>query len=309
MTNLNTFREALQSQAFTVTAEMGITPQMHADEIIEQAKALLAWADAVQVPDHRHLRPHISNLVIAAHLLKNDIDPIVHMNCRDRNRIAIQSDLLGAHSLGVSGLLLKRGRRLPEGHSSEATGVYDITAIELINSAVAIREGDVLAGKNFPGEPEFFIGTVARVLRNVDDWQPEKLLSRLDAGAQFLQLQICMNPKILQNYMSRLVSVKLTWQCRVFASLAVFSSAEEARALRKSNPDVMVPREVVQRLEKSRDPEQEGIRICAEQLQQVAEISGIAGATVIAPGDPTNIMAAIEASGVYSGRQERKSAT
>ena len=298
MTNLKTFRKALQSQAFTVTAEMGISPQMHADEIIEQAKALSAWADAVQVPDHRHLRPHISNLVIAAHLLKNDIDPIVHMNCRDRNRIAIQSDLLGAHSLGVSGLLLMGGRRLPADHRPKATGVYDINAIELINSAVAIREGDVLAGENLPGEPEFFIGTLGSVLREVDEWQPEKLLSKLDAGAQFIQLQICMNPKSLQNYMSRLVSVKLTWRCRVLASLAVFSSAEEARALRKSIPNVMVPRDVVQRLKNSKDPEQEGIRICAEQLQQVAEIPGIAGATVMAPGDPANIAAAIEASGV-----------
>lgn len=277
---------------------MGISPQMHADEIIKQAKALSTWADAVQVPDHRHLRPHISNLVIAAHLLKNDIDPIVHMNCRDRNRIAIQSDLLGAHSLGVSGLLLMRGSELPAGHSSEAKGVYDINAIELINSAVAIREGDVLAGENLPGEPDFFVGTVARVLREVEEWQPEKLSSKLDAGAQFIQLQICMNPVILQNYMSRLVAVKLTWRCRVLASLAVFSSAEEARALRKSIADVMVPREVVQRLEKSKDPEQEGILICAEQLQQVAEIPGIAGATVMAPGDPANIAAAIEASGV-----------
>jgi 5,10-methylenetetrahydrofolate reductase len=299
MTNLKTFRKALHSQAFTVTAEMGISPQMHADEIIEQAKVLSAWTDVVQVPDHQHLRPHISNLVIAAHLLKNDIDPIVHMNCRDRNRIAIQSDLLGAHSLGVSGLLLMRGRRLPADHRPETTGVYDINAIELINSAAAIREGDVLAGKNLPGEPDFFIGTVARVLREVDDWQPKNLLSKVDAGAQFIQLRICMNPKSLQNYMSRLVSLKLTWRCRMLASLAVFSSADEARALRKSNSDVMVPRDVIQRLKKSKDPEQEGIRICAEQLQQLAEIPGIAGATVMAPGDPANIAAAIEASGVY----------
>ena len=304
MTKLKTFREALQSQAFTVTAEMGISPKMHANEIVEQAKVLSTWADAVQVPDHRHARPHISNLVIAAHLLNNDIDPIVHMNCRDRNRIAIQSDLLGAHSLGVSGLLLMLGRRLPADHSSNATGVYDINAIELINAAAAIREGDVLAGENLPGETDFFIGTVASVLRKVDKWKPIRLLSKSDAGAQFIQLQVCMNSKSLQNYMSRLVAAKLTWRCQVLASLAVFSSADEARLLRKTISDVMVPRDVVQRLKNSKEPKREGIQICAEQLQLVAEIPGIAGVTVMAPGDPAGIAAAIEASGVYRGREE-----
>ena len=198
----------------------------------------------------------------------------------------------------ISGLLLMSGRRLPSDHRPRATGVYDINAIELIKSAAAIREGDVLAGENLPGEPDFFIGTFARVLRDVDEWQPVTLLSKSNAGAQFIQLQVCMNPKSLQNYMSRLVAAKLTWRCQVLASLAVFSSADEARLLRKTISDVMVPRDVVQRLENSKDPKQEGIQICAEQLQLVTEIPGIAGATVMAPGDPASIAAAIEASGV-----------
>jgi methylenetetrahydrofolate reductase (NADPH) len=295
---VKTIRDALNRSSFAITAELGISPAMNAVSIVEQAKALSKCTDAIQIPDHRHARPHISNLAIAAHLLKDGIDPIVQMNCRDRNRIAIQSDLLGAQSLGVSGLLLMRGRRLPVDHVSQATGVYDISAIDLIRSAAAIRDGTVLAGGNEPDQPEFHIGAVASVFKVVDDWEPETLRLKSEAGAQFIQLQICMNLDTLRGYLARLVEAKLTWRCQLLAQVAVFSSADEALTLRKSISDAIVPIDVVKRLEDAKNPQQEGIRICAEQLQQLAEISGITGATVMAPGDPKNIVAAIEASGI-----------
>jgi methylenetetrahydrofolate reductase (NADPH) len=295
---LKTLKDALRSPAFTLTAELAVTPELNAAKIVDQAKLLSTCVDAIQIPDHQQARPHMSNLAIAVHLLQNDIDPVVHMNSRDRNRIAIQSDLLGAQSLGITNLLLMRGRQLSADHQPEAKGVYDIDGIGLITSAVAVRDGTVLSGGSLPGEPEFFIGTVARVLKSVEDWHPEKLFSKTDAGAQFIQLQICMNMKSLQDYMSRLISTKLTWRCQVLAQLAVFASADEVKATRKIISDAIVPQSIVRRLKGAKNPEQEGIRICAEQLQQVTEIPGIAGATIMTPGDPANIVAAIEASGV-----------
>ncbi len=128
------------------------------------------------------------------------------------------------------------------------------------------------------------------------------LSAKTDAGAQFIQLQVCMNIQTLRDYVSRLISTKLTWRIQMVAELAVFSSAEEARALRKILSDAIIPAEVVRRLEASKDPREEGIRICAQQLQQLSEIPGIAGATVMATGDPANIVAAIEASGVRPDR-------
>ncbi len=111
-----------------------------------------------------------------------------------------------------------------------------------------------------------------------------------------------MNMQTLRDYVSRLISTKLTWRIQMLAELAVFSSAEEARALRKILSDAIIPADVVRRLEASMDPREEGIKICAEQLQQLSEIPGIAGATVMATGDPANIVAAIEASGVRPDR-------
>ncbi len=297
---MKTLKDALRSPAFTLTAELAVNPELSAAKIVDQAKLLSTCVDAIQIPDHRQARPHMSNLAIAVHLLQNDIDPVVHMNSRDRNRIAIQSDLLGAQSLGITNLLLMRGRQLSADHQPEVTGVYDIDAIDLIKSAAAVRDGTVLSGGSLPGEPEFFIGTVASVLKSVEEWHPEKLLSKADAGAQFIQLQICMNMKSLRDYMSRLISTKLTWRCQVLAGLGVFCSADEARSTRDIFSDAVIPGNLVRRLKGAKDPRQEGIEICAEKLQQVTEIPGIAGATIMTPGDPANIVAAIEASGLRS---------
>lgn len=123
---MKTFREALRSQELTLTAELSLNPVQNADDVIGQARLLAAATDAIQIPDHRHALPHISNIAVAAHLLQAGMDPIVHMNCRDRNRLAMQSDLLGANSLGVSNLLLMRGGNLPQDHHPRSTAVFDL---------------------------------------------------------------------------------------------------------------------------------------------------------------------------------------
>lgn len=273
-------------------------PGQNAPAILEQARILAEATDAIQVPDHRHALPHMSNIAVAAHLLQNGMDPVIHMNCRDRNRIAVQSDLLGAQSLGVSNLLLMRGRELPANHRPSSTSVFDLGAIDLIATATAIDNDDALAGGQLPNAPGFYIGTVATVFLPESDWAPEKLLAKADAGAQFVQLQLCFDTRLLREYVQRLVSAKLTWRFQVIASLAVLPSADAARLLRKNLPDSVIPAATVQRLEKAKDPAVEGVRICAELLQELAEIPGIAGANLLTIGDPASIPAAIGASGL-----------
>jgi methylenetetrahydrofolate reductase (NADPH) len=295
---LKTLRDALHSQEMTLTAELSLNPRQNAGDIVAQARLLGSAVDAVQVPDHRHAVPHISNIAAAAHLLQAGIDPIVHMNCRDRNRIAMQSDLLSAHSLGVSNLLLMRGVALPGDHRPKATSVFDFNALGLIKTAAAIRDGDVFTGDNRDDTRDFHIGTVATVFKPGAKWQPEKLASKADAGANFIQLQLCLDMNVLRDYMARLIAAKLTWRFQVLVGLAVLPSATEARLLRKNLPDSIIPAKVVGRLSEAADPEQEGVRMCAEFLHQLRDVPGIAGATLMTPGDPATIPAAIHASGV-----------
>ncbi|MDH3546452.1 MAG: methylenetetrahydrofolate reductase [Gammaproteobacteria bacterium] len=295
---MKTLREALHSQELTLTAELSLAPHHSAAEIVEQARLLGSATDAVQVPDHRHAAPHISNIAVAAHLMQAGIDPIVHMNCRDRNRIAMQSDLLAAHSLGVSNLLLMRGSKLPADHLPRTTDVFDFGAIDLIATAAAIRNGEVFVGEKAPHARDFYIGTVATAFDPPAKWQPEKLTTKADSGAQFIQLQVCFDMDVLRAYLTRLVAAKLTWRFQILVGLAVLPSAEEARLLRKNFPDAMIPGGVVKRLEQTKDAEQEGIRICTELLQELVDVPGIAGTTLMTPGDPATIPAVIRASGL-----------
>lgn len=295
---MKTLREALQSQELTLTAELSMNPRQNAAEILAQAHGLGAATDAVQVPDHRHAVPHISNIAAAVHLLHAGIDPIVHMNCRDRNRIAMQSDLLAAQSLGVCNLLLMRGKELPADHTPRTTNVFDHGALDLIKTAAAVRDGEVFTGERSPDTRDFHIGTIATVFPPGAGWQPEKLTEKADAGAQFVQLQICLDLNTLREYMARLVAAKLTWRVQVLAGLAVVSSAHEARLLRKNFPDAIIPASVVKRIERSKSPEKEGIRICAEQIRELMDIPGVAGASLMTPGDPGLIRSAIAESRV-----------
>jgi methylenetetrahydrofolate reductase (NADPH) len=295
---LKKLREALQSDEFTLTAELSLAPRQNADSVIAQARIIGQATDALQIPDHRHARPHMSNIAVAAHLIRNGMDPVIHMNCRDRNRIAMQSDLLGAQSLGVSNLLFRRGSPLPDDHQPRSTGVFDLGAIDLIATAAAIRDGEALPGGQLPDADDFYIGTVATVFDPPDRWMPEKLISKADAGAQFIQLQLCFDPDVLRAYMKYLVSAKLTWRCQVLVGLATLPSADAARDLRKSLPDSIIPASVVKRLEQAEDPEKVGVDICAELLREVAGIPGVAGANLMTPGAPETISAAIIASGL-----------
>lgn len=288
----------MRSEEFTLTAELSLYPGQNAVEILDQAVTLGASADAIQVPDNRNAQPHMSNIAVASLLLQNGMDPVVHMNARDRNRTAIQSDLLGAQGIGVTNLLLMRGASPKKGYSPKARRVFDVKAAEMISTAAAIRDGDTCASGQLPGVAEFFVGASATVFKPANDWRPDKLLKKADAGAQFIQTQPCFNRKALRQYMLRLVAAKLTWRFNVVVELAVLPSADEARQLRRLEPRALIPAKVVKRLEQSKDPEAEGVQICAELLRELAEIPGIAGANLMTPGDPATIRAAIDASGL-----------
>lgn len=295
---MSNLRAAFRSQDFSLTGELELSPGMSTDDLLRQARELSDVTDAIQIPDHQHALPHMSNIAVAAHLLQNDVEPIVHLNCRDRNRIAIQSDLLGARSLGVSNFMLIRGAVLPPDHRPRSTSVFDMSAIDLLATATAIGEGQVLTGGREIGDAGFYLGTAATAFHPKDSWQPEKLMAKADAGAHFVQLQICMDVELLRAYMAKLIEAKLTWRLQVLVSIPVLPSAGVARKLRELRPATIIPSTLVKRLEQASDPEQEGVLVAAELLNSLAGVPGISGANVSTPGDPSTCVAAIRESGV-----------
>lgn len=302
-TILKTFRESLRGSEFALTAELNLTPGVNVHQVLDQARVLGHSVDAIQVPDHPHARPHMSGLAVAGLLAQHEYDPVLHLNCRDRNRIALQSDLLGAQALGIGNLLLMRGRDLPADHRPPATGVFDLGAIDLVRTAATIRDGKALAGGQLPERPEFFIGTIATAFDPKSGWEPEKLTVKADAGAQFIQLQLCLDMDVLRRYMENLVRARLLHSFYVLVSVAPLASAESARRVRQNMSDSLFPKGLVRRLEQAADAEREGVAICAQILREVADIPGIAGANLLNLGDPALIVGAIEESGLRRDRE------
>ena len=235
----------------------------------------------------------MSSVAACGLLLRQGIDPIPIITCRDRNRIALHSDLLGLRALGVTSMVLIRGHRVPKKHPVQAQTVFDLSGRELIAMAHEMNEDD----SGLPGD-KLFIGTGARAFRANAGWRADSLVARAAAGAEFMQTQLCFNIDLLRAYMARLVDLKLTWNYSVMVSLTPLPSAVTALWLKDRLRDTKIPKAVIERLEKAADPEQEGIRICAELMREIREIPGISGVHLMTTGNPETIPAAIELSGL-----------
>ncbi len=290
---MKTFREAVQGPQFSISAELTLERSSTADGIRRQADVLGRYVDGIQVTDNPYAWVQMSALSAAAILIEHGVDPIPVLTCRDRNRIALQSDLLGLQALGVTSLMLMRGHRVPGKHAVPASTVFDLTGRELIALAASLGE-EVSVGP----DRGFFIGTGAKAFRPGKRWRAESLAARAAAGARFIQTQLCFNMDILRQYMQRFVEARLTWSYSVMVSLTPLPSAETARWVKENMSDSRIPEALIERLEDAKDPEQEGIRICAELMREIAEIPGVSGVNLMTTGDPRAIPAAIEASGL-----------
>lgn len=294
---MKTFKDAINKRAFTITAECFLKPETDAESIQYQAELLRDHVDAVLVTDNQFGALHMSTVAAARLLLDNGVDPIVQLNCRNRNRIGLLADLLGAAALGASSFLLVRGGRIPKDIKPRPKPVNDVDATTLITLAASLNEQD-----GMQSAPELFIGGSTIPHEPKADWIPRKLIAKADAGARFLLTYTCMDIELLRRYMKRLVTVQMTRRLTFIVGTAIFSSAEEALWLRRNRPNVLIPDAVVSRLEGASDARAEGLAICAEQLNEMANIPGIAGANIMATTELAMIPEAIQAAGLEEAR-------
>lgn len=290
---MKTFKEAVRHKDFAVSAEIYLRPDTDANSIREQAAVLQDCVDGILLTDNQYGQLHMSTIAAASILLGFGVDPIVQLTSRNRNRIALLSDLLGAGAIGVTSLLLVAGERAPKEFQPRPKPVLDLSATELIRTATTIKIDEKLRNN-----PDFFVGGVVTPVSPKPSWKPKKLLEKIDAGAQFLQTHICMDIELLRRYMKHLVSNKLIRRTSVIGAVAVLVSADDARWIRENRPNVMVPDKLVERLENAADPEEEGIMICAETIRAMREIPGIDGVNIMASQDLSAIPKALRAAGL-----------
>ena len=286
-----TFKDALKTKEFVVTAHVNMAMAPDAESLRRQGEILRSSVDAVQLTDSTQV--HLSGVAAAALLLQEGIDPIVHMNCRDRNRIALQKDLLGAAALGVTSVLVMRGIKIPDSKKIGVRNVFDTTALDFMAYIQNLKQDD-----DASLVPDFLVGANAEVFNPEAGWTPNNLIRKCDAGANFIQLQICFDLDVARNYMARIVDSKLTRRVNFIMALSPLPSLEAAHWVRENVRGALVPDTVIERMEKATNPEQEGIDICAELLREMATIPGVSGVNLLSLGELESIPAAIDASGV-----------
>jgi len=286
-----TFKDSLKTKNFVLTAHVNLAEAPDAESLIRQGEILRPVVDAVQLTDSSQM--HMSGIAAAALLIQQGIDPIVHMTCRDRNRIALQKDLIGAAALGVTSVLVMRGKEIPDGGKVGVRNVFDTPALEIMAYIQSLKQAEDASLVS-----NILVGAKAEIFDPDADWTPDNLIRKCDAGTNFVQLQICFDMGVVRNYMARIVASKLTRRVNFIMALSPLPSADAARWVRDNVRGALVPQTIIERMDQTSDAEREGIEICAELLQELATIPGVSGATLLTLGDLETIPAAIEASGV-----------
>ena len=293
----------LRSGAFAVTAE--VTPPLSSSsgDLLDKALPLRGLADAVNVTDGASARVHMSSLAAAALLATNGIEPVLQMTCRDRNRLALQGDVLGAGALGIPNILMLRGDDVAAGDQPDAASVFDYESRDLI-AVVATMRGDARlpSGREIAAPPKIFIGAAELPSDPTADWDSARLRAKSEAGADFVQTQFCFDAGVVRRYAQRLGDEGLTEGLFILIGIGPPASARSARWMRDNLFGTLMPDAVIERLEGAADARAEGVDICIELLQELADIPGIAGAHIMAPLNEASVPEVIERSGVVKGR-------
>lgn len=291
---MKTFKEAVRNNDFAISAEIYLRPETDSDSLRIQTDILKDSVDGVLLTDNQFGQLHLSTIAAASILLNNGVDPIVQLTSRNRNRIALISDLLGAGALGVTSLLLVAGERAPENLKPRPKPVLDLSAIDLILTANTVKIDEKLTVS-----PDFLVGGLVTPVMPKPNWKAKQVREKIDAGAQFVQTHICMDIELLRRYLRHLVENKMIQRTSVIGAVAVLGDAEDAVWLRDNRPNVMLPDGIVERLQNAADPREEGIRICAETIRAMREIPGLAGVNLMATRDLTAIPEVIREAGLH----------
>ena len=281
-------KDKLASDRFVITAE--ITPPVSCDaaELVAKAAPLKGLADAINVTDGAGARAHLDAVVAAAILIREGIEPILQFNCRDSNRIALQSELMGAAALGIRNLLLLKGDDPKQGDQPEAKPVFDYDTAALTKVAVTLRDkGELPTGKKIGGKADFFIAAADMPIDPPAGWDPKSLKGKIEAGCEFVQTQFCMDAGVARRYMARLAEhgVKVPF----LVGISPLRSAKSARWMKERLFGTIIPDATIARLEAASDPAAEGRRLCLDLMQELAKVPGIAGVHIMAPGNEAAI--------------------
>ena len=292
----HTLEDRLRQGRFVITAELAPPVSCDPEELLAKAAGLKGMADAVNVTDGAGARAHMSALAAASLLVGAGIEPILQITCRDKNRIALQSEMMGAAAIGIRNLLLLTGDDPKAGDQPDTKPVFDIDSKTLIETAQRLRDdGSLPTGRKVGGKAAFFIGAADMPIDPPEGWQPNALLAKVKSGAQFAQTQFCMDAAIVRRYLGALEQAGITKRLAILIGVNPLRSAKSAHWMKSHLYGTIIPDAFIERLKKSADPAREGIRICVDLIEELATIPGVTGAHIMAPGNDAAIPEVIAA--------------
>ena len=294
----------LRSGRFAVTAELNPPDSANPEDTYERALVLSRVCDAINATDASGANCHMSSVGICALLTRAGYSVVMQISCRDRNRIAIQGDVLGAAAMGVSNILCLTGDGVEAGDQPGAKAVFDLDAISLLETIRGMRDDSrFLSGRTITSPPRVLLGAAANPFAPPFDFRPLRLAKKVAAGAQFVQTQYCYDVARLKDYMVAVRDLGLVERCYVLVGVGPLASARAARWIGSNVPGVYIPDSTIARLEGATDQKAEGKRICIELIQEIREIPGVAGVHVMAYRQEHLVSEIILESGVLEKRR------
>ena len=273
----------LRKGEFVVTAELGPPRGASREMVEEKAKILKGFADAYNLTDCQTAMVRLSSIASGVMLLNMGMEPIIQMTCRDRNRIAMQSDILGAAALGIKNLLCLTGDHQCFGDHPEAKGVFDLDSIQLLNMSRQMRdESKFQSGGDMKVEPRLFLGAAENPFADPFKFRAVRLAKKIAAGCDFIQTQIIYNMKKFEEWMGIVRDMGLHKKVSILAGITPIKSLGMAKYMKNNVPGLDVPDEIIKRLQDTKDKKAEGLNICLETIEQVKNIEGVSGVHIMA---------------------------
>ncbi len=295
----------LRSGRFAVTAELDAPDSADPQDVYKNALVLAEVCDAINATDGAGANCHMSSIGCCALLTRAGYEPVLQVSCRDRNRIAIQGDLLGAAAMGVKNVLCLTGDDVSNGDQPESKRVFDLDSVQLLQVARMMRDqGVLLSGRKLITPPKLFIGAAENPFAPPYDWRPQRLAKKIAAGAQFIQTQYCFDAPLFERFMRGVRDLGLHDKVYILVGVGPLRSAKAAEFMRTRIPGVWIPDAIIDRINKTPKNRQaeEGKQICIEIIQQVRAIAGVHGVHVMAYRQEEAVAEIIHRAGLFPRR-------
>ena len=293
----------LRAGGFAVTAEIAPPDSADPHEVYARAAMFDGYVDAINATDGSGAHCHMSSVGMCSLLTRRGYAMVMQVSCRDRNRIAIQGDVLGASAMGVSSILCLTGDGVQAGDHPEAKPVFDLDCMSTLTMLRGMRDdSQFLSGRKITSPPRIFLGAAANPFAPPLDYRPHRLAKKIAAGAQFVQTQYCFDIAMFKQYMAAVRDAGSHEKAFILVGVGPLASARSAEWIRNNVAGVHIPDEIIKRLKGADDQAEEGIRICTDMIAAIREIEGVHGIHIMAFRQEHRVADIVERSGVLGNR-------